>query len=187
MIRWRTDGRFAEMNAGERTWEGAVIAYPVYGGVPAGQDWEHVYAEVWDAEKREPVRVIVGCAAYANSEGYHEGITVGLSPENQAAYDAYARAKADRERAYRMAWGEAKRLRWPETGATVEVIRGRKFKVGTRLRVLWSGRTQFGVAAKVEGGTWLSFANFAILRTPGEVANLKRYLAEAGLTEQPGH
>lgn len=187
MIRWRTDGRFAEMNAGERTWEGAVIAYPVYGICAASQDWENVYAEVWDAEKGEPRRVVVGVAAYGNSEGYHAGITVGLSPENQAAYDAYAKAKAERERAYREAMNEAKRLRWPEAGATVEVVRGRKLKLGTRVRVLWAGRTQFGLAARVEGGIWLSFENFVVIRTPGEVASLKANLAAAGLKEQPLH
>lgn len=104
------------------------------------------YARVWDGSKIIEVAVEGDGTKFADA-------AVDATPEIKAAAAAWeANETAKREKAARIASVD-KRIAYAraiEVGKDVEVVRGRKVKIGSKGRAFWYGHSKFGVRVGLE-------------------------------------
>lgn len=117
---------------GKETYVGAVI-----------KTWEHYwmdgmleeFATVWDAEKRKFEEITIGY--YGNDCRNVMDVSAKVDLDVETARDILRAKKESAWRDYCQSVLEAKAK--IEAGMTVKVIRGRKVKKGTELKVFWVG------------------------------------------------
>lgn len=188
-LKWQADRAFEN---DYRTTPPTQVPKPTFDGLVVGtfsrterimsDVWADVfYVRVWDeAEGR------VRDWAYGNSEFGSSAATVTVDASDAvkakaAAWDALKATEAAQREVEASIDREVRAAKRLGRGKDVDVVRGRKVKIGTKGRIFWIGETRFGERVGLEladGSRVFTASSNVVLAQPDEDLDTDRLMAE---------